>query len=440
MRCLNCNQVVEGKFDYCPICGCKYDDNPQEYTGNYPIIQEEDERKKLLEIIKNSHEENIELDDLPDLKTEDEIEINSFDNNLTDNNEDSDYNGVTLSDEYDNDEFDEKQYEEEIEKTRTINPFLDQTDDLSLTNEIKKQMNDFSFENQHSSLEKIEKDNNNIIVEDEEFNSKKSVNERKNTLIVAFVCMLVIIGVCCVALYKLENDKNEDEKIQYSVNDVEKIYNEFINSNNSEELKKILKENKNINSSMENIQKEIDRLMNKSVDKLIENEYSSLNSFNNDYNKYKNAFSTIYSITEDNQGTVRLITSDSYKIINDRLNDLDNDAKGYFEALNYYNEKSYNEAYYVFNKVDSDSKFYDKSKKYLEEIVDSVIILIKTDITKMESGIEELDDDGKLIRYSQIEDVIIAYDGLYDNLKLSSNEEYNSLLASYKDKVNQYNN
>ena len=100
------------------------------------------------------------------------------------------------------------------------------------------------------------------------------------------------------------------------------------------------------------------------------------------------------------------------------------------------NEKSYNEAYVLFSKIEEDNNYYYKAQSYLSIVVDDVLILIKNDVINIESGIEELSDDDKLIRYSQIEDVIIAYSSLYEALDLNNNEDYTNLLNTYKEKVN----
>lgn len=467
MRCLICNKDIDGDFERCPECGSLLEQQSA-FTSVLPVISEEDERKKFLEAIDAMEDDEVDLDDLPslnnlvtDLKDDSDkkiggvpfdtseitkitdldktIEIEPIDTNLSDNEAEYDYNGVEVKDEYEV----TNPFLDDMDKTVQFKPTVTSEDDLSLTGLINKQIEDMNNGNEIKPYVADEPVSDIDLTSDPEevqeeyvFDSDDSIKQRKRTLITAFVIMIVIICGCFTALYIMDNKKS-NENVVYNSSNTESFFNNFINSNNDKELKKLLMDIRNNREELEKTQKEMYKLIEDKLEELNTNEYSSIVSFNNDSNKYKELLSDIYAITETNgEGTIRLLNNGDYQKLIDKLDTSCNNAKPYFEALDLLNEKSYNEAYVLFSKIEEDNNYYYKAQSYLSIVVDDVLILIKNDVIKIESGIEELSDDDKLIRYSQIEDVIIAYSSLYEALDLNNNEDYTNLLNTYKEKVN----
>lgn len=467
MRCLICNKDIDGDFERCPECGSLLEQQSA-FTSVLPVISEEDERKKFLEAIDAMEDDEVDLDDLPslnnlvtDLKDDSDkkiggvpfdtseitkitdldktIEIEPIDTNLSDNEAEYDYNGVEVKDEYEV----TNPFLDDMDKTIQFKPNVTSEDDLSLTGLINKQIEDMNNGDEIKPYVADEPVSDIDLTSDPEevqeeyvFDSDDSIKQRKRTLITAFVIMIVIICGCFTALYIMDNKKS-NENVVYNSSNTESFLNNFINSNNDKELKKLLMDIRNNREELEKTQKEMYKLIEDKLEELNTNEYSSIVSFNNDSNKYKELLSDIYAITETNgEGTIRLLNNGDYQKLIDKLDTSCNNAKPYFEALDLLNEKSYNEAYVLFSKIEEDNNYYSKAQSYLSIVVDDVLILIKNDVIKIESGIEKLSDDDKLIRYSQIEDVIIAYSSLYEALDLNNNEDYTNLLNTYKEKVN----
>ena len=65
---------------------------------------------------------------------------------------------------------------------------------------------------------------------------------------------------------------------------------------------------------------------------------------------------------------------------------------------------------------------------------------MKKDIVKISKDLDSMNDDGKLNKYIQIEELILKYDNIYTNLNLKSNKDYNSLLNEYRDKIEDLSN
>lgn len=429
MRCLNCNQVTEGEHLYCPICGVKMTKDEE----NIPIIVEEDKRKEFIDAINNAASvDEIDNDDLPELKDESSEEINE-----ENKNEIKEIDDISL------------------EKTRIFNM---QDDDLSLTGLIDKQINDINNEEDldktriYPVTDKIVNENHEDKENDEpvgeldsyssdendndEFNSNESVTKRKKTLIIALIFTILIIIGGFTALYFFENNSQQEARTKLNSSNVEKIFNNYINSNDDKELKELLTDIRDNNEELIKTQKNMNSLLNNYIKKIEDTEYSSINLLTEDINKGKKLLSDIYDITETNNiGTIRLVSNNDFKDLNSYLETVLNNAKPYYEALSYYKDKSYNEAYVMFDKVTNDNNYYDKANSYKRTIVEDVLKSIKNDIIKMDVDIDSLNDDDKLIKYSQIEDVIIAYDNLYPDLKLDNNNEYNTLLNKYRDLV-----
>lgn len=156
--------------------------------------------------------------------------------------------------------------------------------------------------------------------------------------------------------------------------------------------------------------------------------------------KYKSLIERLYSdaiITTDDK-VIRVLTEKDRDDLIKQLDDIYSDSALFYDALELYNKKEYNDAYYYFKKIDEDNSYYEKSVSYCNSIVNSIISFINDDIDRLEKDIDNLDDDSKLRVYTSIEQIIIDYANVYFNIPLAQNSEYQELLGKYTSKVSEY--
>ena len=121
-----------------------------------------------------------------------------------------------------------------------------------------------------------------------------------------------------------------------------------------------------------------------------------------------------------------------------QFNNIYNDSAIFYEALELYNAKDYNKAYYMFSRVEDSNSYYEKSVTYLSIIEEDIINMIKKDISKLEKNIDTLEDSEKLKIYTSIEQIIISYNNLYVSVSLNEKNSYQELLSLYTSKVSDY--
>ena len=92
----------------------------------------------------------------------------------------------------------------------------------------------------------------------------------------------------------------------------------------------------------------------------------------------------------------------------------------------------------MFNRIDRNNAYYEKSVTYSDKIIDDIIKLLKNDINYLEVNIDKFEDSVKLQRYTQIEDIILEYNNTYVNVDLSKQKDYQEILSQYTSKVSEY--
>ena len=108
------------------------------------------------------------------------------------------------------------------------------------------------------------------------------------------------------------------------------------------------------------------------------------------------------------------------------IDDVCQDGMIYYKALDFYNDKSYNEAYVSLDDIDDDNYYYNDVVNLKEEIISDVLKMLNNDIDKLKE--KETDEDSLNKNASSI---IEQYNNIYADLNLKENPEYEKLSLKY---------
>ena len=295
-------------------------------------------------------------------------------------------------------------------------------EDLSLTALIFNQIDEFNDEHKNDSKK--------IKNEIDEFSTDKDVKKRKKILLSTSIVMLLVIVFLFVMFigFKNKNDKYDYiYELKVIMVDYEKNKD---NSNIYNVLSYVVDDDEKINNVHDNTYTIIKEWIKEFKDK----EYNGLEDFEKQKDILKDKINYVFDINYENIKLMR------YKDYEELIKDIDNyysEGKVFYDGLSYYNKKYYNEAYTLFEVIESDDIFYDKANIYKNKIITDVLTLIKNDIDKLEKNIND-DNVNNLEIYSEIENIILSYNDIYGSIYLSNNSEYNNLLNEYKAKVMEY--
>lgn len=312
-----------------------------------------------------------------------------------------------------------------LEKTRVIR----KDDTTSLEDDILNQFNDSNEEMESNDIVNEEVVNNEL-----DLRTNESLVKRKNSLVFALCITLLFLGLCFGYIIMNNSDSVDiiDKEDDIDISSIDDYLMDYYYDNNIDGLVNIL------DSISED---DIDDVSNKCY--LYSDNWLS-EYLNKDFDSKEDLLGGILYVTDkidrlydlDNDGN-KLLSSSNYKLLIDKINVYSNDGNLFYEAVDMYNGKAYNEAYYVFSRVSKDNIYYGKVDSYLSNIIDDVMNLLMTDINKLEIEVNESDYDSKIVIYNNIYEVIKTYNIVYDNLELNKNIEYIELLESYGSKANQ---
>ena len=172
----------------------------------------------------------------------------------------------------------------------------------------------------------------------------------------------------------------------------------------------------------------------------IDEEANTLDEYDKITDRYKELLNGLhtYAVAKTDENYITALTDYDYEELKVQIDDIYSDCIVFFEALAYYNEKDYDRAYYMFDVIDDSNSYYERAQSYKKRIINNVVDLLNKDVDKITAGIDGLSDEDKLQRYVNVEEVIISYNSIYNNLNLSSNDDYQSLLNLYTSKVSEY--
>ena len=377
MKCLKCDKEIDDNFRKCPYCGHRISD--------------------------------VELD-LPSLKKEvDEPE-------------------------------EDEPIEESIEKTRAISPFHDDNE-LSLVDDIYREIEKDTGKSPDLNI------GDDVNFSDNTANSilssKESISKRKIVLTICGILTVVAI-VLTTIIISINREKTEGkaETATYAES-FDSALNTYYETGEIDNVVYVIERYKNDAKIVEELQKKARLKCDTWLQNFLNDKFEDKEEFDKATKKHEEILFGLnnYAVARvDDDRTIKVLLDSDYLELSNRLNLMYDDSVPFFDAMVFYKSKDYNKAYYMFEKVDKNNVYYDKSQYYLIKIVDNVLAILKKDIAKIEESMNEIPTEEKFIKLAQIEEIILGYDSVYLELNLSKNDDYNKILQDSRDKINELTN
>lgn len=326
-----------------------------------------------------------------------------------------------------------------LEKTIAIslNEDTKELEGLSLIDDINKQIDDV---NEEAEVELSSKNKIEIIEEPEKTPVKKEGVLKKKVFLLTGVVIVAFMFTLLVFFWAVSRGSlGQESKVNY-VDNMNVAMQTYYETEDIDDIIFILTEIKNDETKIKELQAKTRTICDSWILLYLNEELEDVEGFENATIKYKNLIERLYSdaTVKSDDGIIRALTEKDRDDLIKQLDDIYSDSALFYDALELYNKKEYNDAYYYFNKIDKENSYYEKSVSYCNSIIDKIIEFINNDIEKLEEGIDTLDDDSKLRVYTSIEQIIIDYANVYFNIPLSDNTEYQELLGKYTSKVSDY--
>jgi hypothetical protein len=223
---------------------------------------------------------------------------------------------------------------------------------------------------------------------------------------------------------------------------MEDALNEYFDTNNIDNVVFVLEDVKKDDTKIKDIQRITRITCDSWMVRLVNQDVENLKEYEDLTDKYRGVINGLHddAVVKNDEGIVKALSDSDYEDLIKQVNNIYSDGSGFFDALAMYNVKDYNKAYYMFSKINQENAYYDRAIEYLDKIVDNVLVILKTDIKKIEIGIDSLSNEEKLKKYIQIEEIIVAYKNTYTTLELDKNDKYTAILNEYHDKVGKVGN
>lgn len=390
MKCLKFDKEFEDGLSNCPFCG-------QEV-------------------------ENTEME-MPQLKKDDEEENTEVTKEI-----------VSLSPDEEDTE------SSELDKTVSISSLSDTKElkDLSLIDDINKQIDTINEEENKEDVE-INEESKEENPKEENLSSKESFYKRRKVLFITGIVSL-ILAIIIISVLLLKKDNNDNDIVTDYLKEYETALQTYYDTEEIDDVIYVLESVKNDEAKVKKIQSKTRVIFDSWVLLYIDEEADSLDEYDEITDKYKKLLNGLhtYAIVKLDDNYITALTDYDYEELRKQIEDIYSDCIVFFDALSYYNEKDYDRAYYMFDVIDENNSYYERSKSYKNRILNNVIALLNNDINKITLGIDELTDEAKLQKYVSVEEVIISYNSVYSNLNLNDNKEYQELLNLYTSKVSEY--
>lgn len=393
MRCSNCHEEFANDLKECPKCGMSV-----------------------------ALDEIVDLPKLNDDKKED-VKGKKIDN---------DSETMTTKEFHFN--FENSQVYDESEYTEKTKEFPSLTSMLSnLSENIEHESNE---DNEEFITTNSEEDNQNEQNLDEtkenilKIKDESSYDVKRKYLFVSSLICLIVIGllVFTYASFKDNNDTNKDNKVDKYDYKVE-IDNALVNYYKSggkevSDVVKVLEEVYNDKYRINKVQKETLNVVEQWIDDYLVQNAEDTASFLDITDYYKELVNNLYekAIYEE----IYLLDDADRDNFLDLIDDVCQDGMIYYKALDFYNDKSYNEAYVSLDDIDDDNYYYNDVVNLKEEIISDVLKMLNNDIDKLKE--KETDEDSLNKNASSI---IEQYNNIYADLNLKENPEYEKLSLKY---------
>lgn len=393
MRCSNCHEEFANDLKECPKCGTSV-----------------------------ALDEIVDLPKLNDDKKED-VKGKKIDN---------DSETMTTKEFHFN--FENSQVYDESEYTEKTKEFPSLTSMLSnLSENIEHESNE---DNEEFITTNSEEDNQNEQNLDEtkenilKIKDESSYDVKRKYLFVSSLICLIVIGllVFTYASFKDNNDTNKDNKVDkydYKV-EIDNALANYYKSGGKEvsDVVKVLEEVYNDKYRINKVQKETLNVVEQWIDDYLVQNAEDTASFLDITDYYKELVNNLYekAIYEE----IYLLDDADKDNFLDLIDDVCQDGMIYYKALDFYNDKSYNEAYVSLDDIDDDNYYYNDVVNLKEEIISDVLKMLNNDIDKLKE--KETDEDSLNKNASSI---IEQYNNIYADLNLKENPEYEKLSLKY---------
>lgn len=393
MRCSNCHEEFANDLKECPKCGT-----------------------------------SVALDEIVDLPKLNDDKKEDVKGKKTDNDSET----MTTKEFHFN--FENSQVYDELEYTEKTKEFPSLTSMLSnLSENIEHESNE---DNEEFITTNSEEDNQNEQNLDEtkenvlKIKDESSYDVKRKYLFVSGLICLIVIGllVFTYASFKDNNDTNKNNKVdEYDYkNEIDNALANYYKSGGKEtgDLVKVLEEVYNDKYRINKVQKETLNVVEQWIDDYLVQNAENTASFLDITDYYKELVNNLYekAVYEE----IYLLDDDDKNDFLDLIDDICQDGMIYYKALDFYNDKSYNEAYVSLKYINDDNYYYNEVANLKEEIISDVLKMLNNDIEKIKE--KEYDKDSLNKNASSI---IEQYDNIYADLNLKENPEYEKLSLKY---------
>lgn len=393
MRCSNCHEEFANDLKECPKCGT-----------------------------------SVALDEIVDLPKLNDAKKEDVKGKKTDNDSET----MTTKEFHFN--FENSQVYDESEYTEKTKEFPSLTSMLSnLSENIEHESNE---DNEEFITTNSEEDNQNEQNLDEtkenilKIKDESSYDVKRKYLFVSGLICLIVIGllVFTYASFKDNNDTNKNNKVdEYDYkNEIDNALANYYKSGGKEtgDLVKVLEEVYNDKYRINKVQKETLNVVEQWIDDYLVQNAENTASFLDITDYYKELVNNLYekAVYEE----IYLLDDDDKNDFLDLIDDICQDGMIYYKALDFYNDKSYNEAYVSLKYINDDNYYYNEVANLKEEIISDVLKMLNNDIDKLKE--KETDEDSLNKNASSI---IEQYNNIYADLNLKENPEYEKLSLKY---------
>ena len=426
MKCLECGTEIEKGISKCPNCGKTINDD---LDFELPVLKTEVKEKEL----SNTVELNPDLEKTRSIfemdKTKDLNLLDDINKVIEENNEEA----LEKEEDETTPEVEEKEEDTSLEEKSSEEEEAEEEGSVISLKKIKVNEND-DKETVKKDDELVETPSSDVFV------TTESVKKRTHVLVIMSICFCIVILGMLVSLYFVR-EKEPSKSTSYIVN-LEDALNEYFNKDNIDNIVFVLEDVKKDDNKVKDVQR-ITRITCDSWMVMYVNENpDTVEDYERITDKYRGMINGLHddAVVKYNDEYVRALGDNDYEELIKQVNNIYSDGSGFYDAISMYNNKDYNKAYYLFSKVNPENSYYERAQKFLDTIVDNVLDILKTDIRKIEIGIDDLSEDEKLSRYIQIEEIIIAYKNTYMTLELDKNSKYLEILNEYRNKVGSLGN
>ena len=192
--------------------------------------------------------------------------------------------------------------------------------------------------------------------------SPRRRKEKKKTSILLLILLIGIIAVgILLALYINGHTSDYDYKSNTNI-----ALNEIYSNNKTEHLEELLTNIKSDENKIKYLHQEALENSNNWISLLSNNDYNDLNEFKSACSKLRTTIELLYNTKIDSTSA---LTENDYNTLINKLSVTEKDGTIYYQALEKFNNKEYEEAYNKFKDITEDNLFYKKAQPYIDKAV-----------------------------------------------------------------------